>query len=388
MRKTFRQILLCLLLCAGLLAGCTTVGQLDPAATVPVLTTPAAAPTQTTPVEATVPAPGIELETNEAGKTIVRVPGPVDERPAFPYEFNPCVCSAICKLCLGDEVEAELNAYCDAVLAGADFFPCSGADNWARVNAAKAEALPISIFVDLGESFDESLLTDGQYPIRYTVSKAEFSQITAEFQARVAALIDAADLREGDTDLERALKLYTSESLRCVYDYKTEEDFTIRGYKSNAYHVIMEDKGICQEFARAYAYLLQQVGVEASTCGSQMVRDIGPHEWTVILLDGVWYHADVTWQLNEPYALTFFGGTDEERYYHGVLLEYNDFGNYGVLDSEAFPISDLRFEPLESAKWYRIDHVTQTLYYYDDPDFILNDPGSYSAEPKQFHLKP
>ena len=33
------------------------------------------------------------------------------------------------------------------------------------------------------------------------------------------------------------------------------------------------------------------------------------------------------------------GGTDEERYYHGVLLEYNDFGNYGVLDSEAFPIS-------------------------------------------------
>lgn len=388
MRKTFRQILLCLLLCAGLLAGCTTVGQLEPAATVPVLTTPAAAPTQTTPVEATVPAPGIELETNEAGKTIVRVPGPVDERPAFPYEFNPCVCSAICKLCLGDEVEAELNAYCDAVLAGADFFPCSGADNWARVNAAKAEALPISIFVDLGESFDESLLTDGQYPIRYTVSKAEFSQITAEFQAQVAALIDAADLREGDTDLERALKLYTSESLRCVYDYKTEEDFTIRGYKSNAYHVIMEGKGICQEFARAYAYLLQQVGVEASTCGSQMVRDIGPHEWTVILLDGVWYNADVTWQLNEPYGLTFFGGTDEERYYHGVLLEYNDFGNYGVLDSEAFPISDLRFEPLESAKWYRIDHVTQTLYYYDDPDFILNDPGSYSAEPKQFNLKP
>lgn len=388
MRKTFRQILLCLLLCAGLLAGCTTVGQLDPTATVPVLTTPAAAPTQTTPVEATVPAPGIELETNEAGKTIVRVPGPVDERPAFPYEFNPCVCSAICKLCLGDEVEAELNAYCDAVLAGADFFPCSGADNWARVNAAKAEALPISIFVDLGESFDESLLTDGQYPIRYTVSKAEFSQITAEFQAQVAALIDAADLREGDTDLERALKLYTSESLRCVYDYKTEEDFTIRGYKSNAYHVIMEDKGICQEFARAYAYLLQQVGVEASTCGSQMVRDIGPHEWTVILLDGVWYHADVTWQLNEPYALTFFGGTDEERYYHGVLLEYNDFGNYGVLDSEAFPISDLRFEPLESAKWYRIDHETQTLYYYDDPGFILNDPASYSAEPKQFDLKP
>ena len=388
MRKTFRQILLCLLLCAGLLAGCTTVGQIEPTATVPVLTTPAAAPTQTTPVEATVPAPGIELETNDAGKTIVRVPGPVDERPAFPYEFNPCVCSAICKLCLGDEVEAELNAYCDAVLAGADFFPCSGADNWARVNAAKAEALPISIFVDLGESFDESLLTDGQYPIRYTVSKAEFSQITAEFQAQVAALIDAADLREGDTDLERALKLYTSESLRCVYDYKTEEDFTIRGYKSNAYHVIMEGKGICQEFARAYAYLLQQVGVEASTCGSEMVRDIGPHEWTVILLDGVWYNADVTWQLNEPYGLTFFGGTDEERYYHGVLLEYNDFGNYGVLDSEAFPISDLRFEPLESAKWYRIDHVTQTLYYYDDPDFILNDPGSYSAEPKQFNLKP
>ena len=392
MKQKTLLCLVCMLLLSHLLAGCTTAGQYETATTVPIQTTPAVMPTQPTPAAPTAPPPAPEssvaFETNKAGKTVVHVTGPIDERPAYNYVFNPHVCSSICKLCLGDEVEAELNAYCDAVLAGADSFPCSGADNWARVNAAKAEALPISIFVDLGESFDESLMQDGKYPLTYTVSKSEFSQITAEFQAQVAALIAAADLREGDTELERALKLFSSESLRCVYDYKTEEDFTIRGYQSNAYHVIMEGRGICQEFARDYAYLLQQVGVDASTCGSEMVRELGPHEWTVFLLDGVWYNADVTWQLNEPYALTFFGGTDTERYYHGVLLEYNDFGNYGVLGNEELPIEDLRFEQFGSVKWYRIDHETQTLLYYDDPAFILNDPDSYTAEPKQFDLKP
>lgn len=397
MKKAVLLSLICLLLSFCLLSGCTVVGQNEPSMTPPIQTTPAVLPTettltvpttQTTQAVPTEPSPSIEYDTNEAGKTIVHVPGPIDDRPAYHYEFNPHVCSAICRLCLGDEVEAELNAYCDAVLAGSDSFPCSGAENWERVNAAKEEALPISIFVDLGESYDESLLIDGQYPLNYTVSKSEFSQITADFQAQVAALIAAADLREGDTELERALKLYTSESLRCVYDYKTEEDFTIRGYKSNAYHVIMSGRGICQEFARAYAYLLQQVGVEASTCGSEMVREYGPHEWTVILLDGVWHHADVTWQLNEPYALTFFGGTDEERYYHGVVLECNDFGNYGVLGVDDLPIEDFRFEPFESVKWYRIDHETQTLFYYDDPYFDFTDPDSFTAEPKHFYLNP
>ena len=246
--------LVCMLLLSHLLAGCTTAGQYETATTVPIQTTPAVMPTQPTPAAPTAPPPAPEssvaFETNKAGKTVVHVTGPIDERPAYNYVFNPHVCSSICKLCLGDEVEAELNAYCDAVLAGADSFPCTGAENWARVNAAKAEALPISIFVDLGESFDESLMQDGKYPLTYTVSKSEFSQITTEFQAQVAALIAAADLREGDTELERALKLFSSESLRCVYDYKTEEDFTIRGYQSNAYHVIMEGRGICQEFAR------------------------------------------------------------------------------------------------------------------------------------------
>lgn len=385
MKRKNLHLILSVLLILALLCGCSAIGKPLPAessASVPE--------TEPTTVPETTEEPDtFSVTYNAVGKPIVHVPGPTDDRPAYSYTFNPHVCSSICRQALGDEVEAELFAFCDALLAGEDSFPCENDETWERVHAAMQEALPLSVLVSIGEEFEDDKLQDGRYPIDYSMDKAEFLEKASEFQTRIEELVAAADLREGDTDLERAIKLFHEESLRCVYDYETMIKFEAGEYTSNAYHTLTTNTGICQEFAGAYAYLLLQVGVDASVVASRMY-DNDVHGWTILKIDDVWYNADVTWQLNQPYSLSFFGVTDDERSYHGVDLDWNDYGGYGMITHDDMQVTDQRFfYDFPSVQWFRIDHDAQILTYYWDPDFDVEDEDSYAAEETEtFSLLP
>ena len=377
--------ILSVLLILALLCGCSAKGKprtAESSASVPK-TEPSTVP------ETTEPEDTFSVTYNAVGKPVVHVPGPKDDRPAYPYTFNPHVCSSICRQALGDEVEAELCAFCDALLAGEDSFPCENDETWERVHAAMQDALPLSVLVSIGEEYEDEKLQDGRYPIDYSMDKAEFLEKASEFQTRIEELIAAADLREGDTDLERAIKLFHEESLRCVYDYETIIKFEAGEYQSNAYHTLTTDTGICQEFAGAYAYLLLQVGVDASVVASRMY-DNDVHGWTILKIDGVWYNADVTWQLNQPYSLAYFGVTDDERKNHGVNVDFNDYGGYGMISHDDMQVTDRRFFiDFPNVQYFWIDHDKQQLFFFFDPDFDVENEDSYqSPDIVRFSLLP
>lgn len=382
---------LCLMILLACFSGCsvTKFGIISTAAPVHSET---GGQTQPSDLETAAPTDPVEGEFsvtfNDFGKAVVHVPGPKDPRPAYAYHFQPCVCSWICRQSLGESVEAEVRSFCDAVLRGEDSFPCTGKDNWARVHAAMHECLPLSVFVTLGgEDYDPALLRDGSYPITYTIPKDEFLQKSADFQAGIAKLIANADLREGDTDLEKALKLYTEESLRCEYDYEAYDAFKEGRYESNPYRTLMTGQGICQDFAWSYAYLLMQVGVEASVVGSRMIDD-NVHAWTVLNVDDSIFYSDVTWNLRTPYALKYFGVTDEDRYHCGVVVEENDFGYYGKILHDDLQVTASRFAyDFPYVQWYRIDHDSQRLFYYDDPTFDVTNPKCYTDDLEVFELR-
>ena len=55
---------------------------------------------------------------------------------------------------------------------------------------------------------------------------------------------------------------------------------------------------VCDGYALAYEYLLQQCGIEAVVIGGDAGSDefsTGGHAWNLVKLDGVWYEADPTW---------------------------------------------------------------------------------------------
>ena len=296
-------------------------------------------------------------EYNRAGKRLIDNRDPEDPRPSWNYEFNPHVISELDVRAYGESIRADFFAFCDAVLAGEDSFPCSSEDNAWNITVLQGRLLPFSIFVTV--LADE--MTDGRCPLSYQLPKEEFLQTARGFQADQADMIAEADLREGDSELERAAKLYTMLSLRTRYDYSAMEDDR---FDLSAYRTLMSGYGICQEIAPAYAYLLLQVGVEANTCGA-LAKDVSfAHEWTLVRIGGEYYHADVTYQLDTPYSLRYFLQTDGQRDGDNMDVSTFNIGDSNVLWHKDVPVTDETYVPLQAANWYRIDHETGRFWYY------------------------
>ena len=332
-------------------------------------------------------APDAYLSCNAVGKTVVHIPGPADNRPPYDYVFQPYAFSGIYKLAYGEDVEEEIRGFCDAVLAGEDSFPCTGRENWLHIDQIKDTMLPFCIYVSLydpqiesGDLYFESLRENGRYPLYYKLPKDEYLSVVEQFKSRIAELITQADLREGDSDMEKALKLYTASSLRIAYDYADVGPF-------NCYRVLMGDYGICQEIAPAYAYLLLQVGVDAGICGSLSKDGDSAHAWTMVKLNDTWYHADVTWQLSDPYGLRYFLIDDDDRDASGFDLQFFNIGEINEIWHRDFPVDDNSFSQFWNVKWYTIDHDAICIEYYDDPWLNYQDLTTYQTARKTLPLR-
>ena len=85
------------------------------------------------------------------------------------------------------------------------------------------------------------------------------------------------------SDLEKALFLHDYLATHAQYD----ETLQIR----DAYTILVEGTGVCQAYTLAYRLLLNRVNITSGTVTSTSLN----HIWNILLIDGNWYHVDVTW---------------------------------------------------------------------------------------------
>ena len=71
------------------------------------------------------------------------------------------------------------------------------------------------------------------------------------------------------SDVEKALLLHDRLAERCEYDTVNVRAGTVPTASHNAYGPIVLGVGVCQGYAYAYDYLLEQVGIEAEYCSSK-----------------------------------------------------------------------------------------------------------------------
>ena len=321
------------------------------------------------PSDTSVETSGTTTVASETTELTESVPETTEEvQKPYDHTFNPHCLSKIYVDKYGTEFEENYYRYCDAILAGED-----------SVRIDNAEYLPI--FRDISRSclpiahvycyfFDEDITSVGEdtYKLEYSIPKDEFLEKVDEFRSRVEYLVENAIL-EDDSDLEKALALYQSESIRLDYDYDAlQDDFRDEnGLDVSPYRALMGDKGICQEIAGAYAYLLMQVGVDAITCSALSKDSSAAHEWTIVNIDGQYYHCDVTFQCTDKYNLRYFGMNDAEREQEGDWdMPYNNIGDANSIWGRDLPIEDSRFESLWNCYTYFLDREEDTLYCYDD----------------------
>lgn len=152
-----------------------------------------------------------------------------------------------------------------------------------------------AICADYGEIFwvercaySERLLLNVPYALSFLITYSYTAEEVQAYQAQMQPTIDAylEELRACESDYEKTETVYR----RLIQEVSYEQDAP---NNQNILSVFLGGKTVCQGYACAAQYLLQQVGVPCAIV-TGTANDM-PHAWNLVELDGEYYYLDVTW---------------------------------------------------------------------------------------------
>lgn len=164
--------------------------------------------------------------------------------------------------------------------------------------------------------------------------RADIKTVSDEFSA-------ALTLVNNDmTELEKAIVFHDYIVNRTEYAEKTLQADGTLDYAPDEYNsvgVFLKGKAVCSGYASAYAALLRASGIEAVVVTSVEMN----HDWTMLKIDGNWYHADCTWDDSENGIIyDYFLKSDDEfiglEHYDWTVGTDSGYGGYGAVA----PIAD------------------------------------------------
>lgn len=120
---------------------------------------------------------------------------------------------------------------------------------------------------------------------KYTMEEEERDQLQKEMEPVIRKVLQDAPADGDDYDKVR----YVYEYVIRQTDY--EQDVT---YNQNMCSVFIYGKSVCQGYARAAQYLLQQLGLPCVIAAGEVHNGVR-HAWDIVKADGAWYHMDPTW---------------------------------------------------------------------------------------------
>lgn len=167
-------------------------------------------------------------------------------------------------------------------------------DSW---RIARNKLLAYSSFYDhLSVGTRYSLGSNGKYKCTFTLKCFSNNYGTDEIKGRISDFeIKCAQIvydmyTSGKLTPNMSMRDKASELYKYL-DYRLQYDTT---YKiSGAYETLLNNSGTCNGYTGLYNYLCNLAGVPMeAACG---YGNSGSHIWSVINIDGVNYHTDVTW---------------------------------------------------------------------------------------------
>ncbi len=117
----------------------------------------------------------------------------------------------------------------------------------------------------------------------YIYTRSETKNIKAYCDRELEKVLFS--IEEGMTDFQKALVLHEYMCEKFSYDESLKNH--------TMYELLRDGRGTCQALTLTYMELLERVGIESGYAYSSEIM----HIWNVILLDGEWYHVDITWDM-------------------------------------------------------------------------------------------
>jgi len=91
------------------------------------------------------------------------------------------------------------------------------------------------------------------------------------------------------------------ETVKAVYDYMLEFcTYDELNLDQSMYSVMVGHSGVCASFAKSFEFIMQCMGIPCTVVIGRLAQGPGlpgaaiGHEWNLVLIDGTWYHVDIT----------------------------------------------------------------------------------------------
>lgn len=122
----------------------------------------------------------------------------------------------------------------------------------------------------------------------------------AAFEKAASDILAGAGSFTDDYDKE----CYVHDALMRTVDYSTGAEMN-----QSAYSALVNGRTVCAGYARAFQYLMQQLGVPCYYCVGYAGES---HAWNIIRLEDDYYNVDVTWDDTGDGGYDYFNKTDED----------------------------------------------------------------------------
>lgn len=133
------------------------------------------------------------------------------------------------------------------------------------------------------------------YPITNNLETAK-----TEFETQAQNIINGAS--SYGTDYEKEKYVHDALIEKVEYDASAE-------MSQSAYSALVNGKSVCAGYARAFQYIMQQLGIPAYYCTGYSGEE---HAWNIVKLGDEYYNVDVTWDDTDPATYNYFNRTDVE----------------------------------------------------------------------------
>lgn len=124
-------------------------------------------------------------------------------------------------------------------------------------------------------------------------SKAVFNEKANEILAQAASLSD---------NYEKEKMVHDALIDRVVYNMGAQMN-------QSAYSALVNGQTVCAGYARAFQYLMQQLGIPCYYCTGYAGE---AHAWNIVSLDDGYYNVDTTWDDTEGGNYDYFNKTDQD----------------------------------------------------------------------------
>ena len=136
------------------------------------------------------------------------------------------------------------------------------------------------------------------YGVSYNTKTKLISKITPNYFVNVDDNAFQAGVQKAKSavtsdmdDLQKAIAIHDYLVLNCEYDKERLNNKTIPQESYGAYGALANRIAVCQGYALAYKYLMNEYGIECYIVTSDNMN----HAWNIVQIDGELYQVDTTW---------------------------------------------------------------------------------------------